>query len=277
MQSKKCLIFFEKCVILILLKNAPENDRGKIRTVCMNFIDKLNMLMENRGIKRSDLSRGSGLSYTTIDGLYKKGFDNMKLQTLKSIADYFEVSIDYLVNDDFIEIEGADSEEQRLLAKYRELDDMGRRAVNTELNSHYDRVMRVREKLSSGEYIDIPYYDDKVAAGTGYQLNDGGYSLMRVARTRQTDRADFVVTVSGASMEPEFFDGDNVLVHAQPDVYEGEVGIFVVNGNGYIKKKGKDRLISVNRKYKDIFVNDYDEFYCAGKIVGKLEDDEILN
>lgn len=243
----------------------------------MNFIDKLNMLMENRGIKRSDLSRGSGLSYTTIDGLYKKGFDNMKLQTLKSIADYFEVSIDYLVNDDFIEIEGADSEEQRLLAKYRELDDMGRRAVNTELNSHYDRVMRVREKLSDGEYMDIPYYDDKVAAGIGYQLNDGGYSLMRVVRTRQTDRADFVVTVSGASMEPEFFDGDNVLVHAQPDVYEGEVGIFVVNGNGYIKKKGKDRLISVNRKYKDIFVNDYDEFYCAGKIVGKLEADEILN
>lgn len=243
----------------------------------MNFIDKLNMLMENRGLKRSDLSRGSGLSYTTIDGLYKKGFDNMKLQTLKAIADYFEVSIDYLVNDDFIEVEGADSEEQRLLAKYRELDDMGRRAVNTELNSHYDRVMRVRERLLDGEYIDIPYYDDKVAAGTGYQLNDGGYSLMRVVRTRQTDRADFVVTVSGASMEPEFYDGDNVLVHAQPDVYEGEIGIFVVNGNGYIKKKGKDRLISVNRKYKDIFVGDYDEFYCAGKIVGKLEDDEILN
>lgn len=243
----------------------------------MNFIDKLNMLMENRGLKRSDLSRGSGLSYTTIDGLYKKGFDNMKLQTLKAIADYFEVSIDYLVNDDFVEVEGADSEEQRLLAKYRELDDMGRRAVNAELNSHYDRVLRVKAKILDGEYIDIPYYEDKAAAGTGYQLNDGEYSLMRVARTRQTDRADFIVTVSGASMEPEFYDGDNVLVHAQPDVYEGEIGIFVVNGNGYIKKKGKDRLISVNRKYKDIFVNDYDDFYCAGKIVGKLENDEILN
>lgn len=243
----------------------------------MNFIDKLNMLMEAKNLKRSDLSRGSGLSYTTIDGLYKKGFDNMKLQTLKAIADYFEVSIDYLVNDDFVEIEGADSDEQRLLAKYRELDDMGRRAVNTELNLHYDRVMRLKSRLLDGEYIEIPYYDDKAAAGTGYQLNDGGYSLMKVVRTRITDRADFVITVSGSSMEPEFYDGDNVLVHAQPDVYEGEIGIFVVNGNGYIKKKGKDRLISVNRKYKDIFVNDYDEFYCAGKIVGKLENEEILN
>lgn len=243
----------------------------------MNFIDKLNMLMETKNLKRSDLSRGSGLSYTTIDGLYKKGFDNMKLQTLKAIADYFEVSIDYLVNDDFVEIEGADSDEQRLLAKYRELDDMGRRAVNTELNLHYDRVMRLKSRLLDGEYIEIPYYDDKAAAGTGYQLNDGGYSLMKVVRTRITDRADFVITVSGSSMEPEFYDGDNVLVHAQPDVYEGEIGIFVVNGNGYIKKKGKDRLISVNRKYKDIFVNDYDEFYCAGKIVGKLENEEILN
>ena len=243
----------------------------------MNFIEKLDMLLEKHNMKKSDLSRGSNISYTTIDGLYKKGFENMKLQTLKAIADYFEVSIDYLVNDDFVEVEGADSEEQRLMSKYRELDDMGKRAVNNALNTHYDRVMKVKQALLAGEYIDIPYFEDKAAAGAGYQLNDGGYETMRVVRTRETDRADFIVTVSGASMEPEFFDGDNVLVHAQPDVYEGEVGIFVVNGNGYIKKKGKDRLISVNRKYKDVFVGEYDEFFCAGKVVGKLDDEQILN
>ena len=243
----------------------------------MNFIEKLDMLLEKHNMKKSDLSRGSNISYTTIDGLYKKGFENMKLQTLKAIADYFEVSIDYLVNDDFVEVEGADSEEQRLMAKYRELDDMGKRAVNASLNTHYDRVMKVKQALLAGEYIDIPYFEDKAAAGSGYQLNDAGHETLRVVRTRETDRADFIITVSGQSMEPEFYDGDNVLVHAQPDVYEGEVGIFVVNGNGYIKKKGKDRLISVNRKYKDIFVSEYDEFYCAGKVVGKLNEDQILN
>ena len=47
--------------------------------------------------------------------------------------------------------------------------------------------------------------------------------------------------------------------------------------NGYIKQKGKNRLISVNRKYKDIFIGEYDNIYCAGKVVGKLDDDEIAN
>lgn len=242
----------------------------------MNFIEKLDMLMEKRGMRRSDLARGSGLPYTTIDGLFKKGADNLKLQTLRSIADYFGVSIDYLVYDDFVDLECADDEERRILARYKELDGMGKKSVMMTLDSHYERVQKAREALNAREYVEIPYFEDKAAAGSGYQLNDGGHDMLKVARSRKTDRADFIVTVSGASMEPEFFDGENVLVHAQPDVYEGEVGIFVVNGNGYIKQKGKDRLISLNRKYKDIFVDEYDEFYCAGKVVGKLDDDEII-
>ncbi len=236
----------------------------------MNFIEKLDMLLDNNNMKISDLSRGSGLSYTTIDGLYKKGFENMKLQTLKAIADYFGVSIDYLVNDDFTVQDDTSSPEAELLAKYRELDDMGRRAVNAELDSHYNRVLKLRVMPEDDDFIELPYFEDKVAAGAGYMLNDNPTATMRVARTRESSRADFIVTVSGASMEPKFFDGDNVLVQAQPDVFENEIGVFVVNGKGYIKKKGSDRLISVNRKYKDIFVGEYDEFYCAGKVVGKI-------
>ncbi len=53
--------------------------------------------MDARGLNKSTLSTNCGVPYTTIDGLYKKGYGNAKLSTIRRIADYFGVSIDYLL------------------------------------------------------------------------------------------------------------------------------------------------------------------------------------
>lgn len=244
----------------------------------MDFLEKLNQLMAQNKIKISELSRQSGIPYTTIDGFYKKGYQNIKLSTLKQLSDFFHVSLDYLARDE-LENPVLDEGEEALLMKYRMLDEFGKRKVDSVAESEYITVMRIRRKPAAEkecEVVELPFYEDKAAAGTGYMLNDNGYEMMRVVRTRETDRADFVVTVSGASMEPEFHDGDHVLVRSQPDVYEGEIGIFVVNGDGFIKKKGKNRLISLNRNYRDIVLYPYDTVSCAGKVIGKLAQEDIL-
>ena len=66
----------------------------------MSFTDKLDKLMAKNKINKSILSREADIPYTTIDGFYKKGTDNIKLSTLKKIARYFNCSLDYLVDDD---------------------------------------------------------------------------------------------------------------------------------------------------------------------------------
>lgn len=38
----------------------------------MNFTEKLDSLMREKGINKSTLSKESGIPYTTIDGFYKK-------------------------------------------------------------------------------------------------------------------------------------------------------------------------------------------------------------
>jgi DNA-binding Xre family transcriptional regulator len=65
----------------------------------MTFTGKLDKLMRDRNINKSILSKESGIPYTTIDGFYKKGADNIKLSTLKGLASYFNCSLDYLVDD----------------------------------------------------------------------------------------------------------------------------------------------------------------------------------
>jgi transcriptional regulator with XRE-family HTH domain len=62
----------------------------------MNFLEKLDMLMEEKGINKSRLSRGSGVPYTTIASFYEKGYRNIRLATLKKLSSYFGCSIDYL-------------------------------------------------------------------------------------------------------------------------------------------------------------------------------------
>lgn len=66
----------------------------------MTFTEKLDKMMMDRGINKSTLSKDSDIPYTTIDGFYKKGADNIKLSTLKRLSAYFKCSLDYLVDDD---------------------------------------------------------------------------------------------------------------------------------------------------------------------------------
>ena len=69
----------------------------------MGFTDKLDLLMNEKNINKAELARESGVPYTTIDGFYKKGADNVKLSTLKKLCAYFNCSLDYLTDDDISE------------------------------------------------------------------------------------------------------------------------------------------------------------------------------
>ena len=67
----------------------------------MNLSDKLWHLMGQHELTRADLSKKTGLPYTTIDSILKrKDFEKVKLSTLHALKKYFNVSLDYLICDD---------------------------------------------------------------------------------------------------------------------------------------------------------------------------------
>ena len=66
----------------------------------MSFITRLEYLMKKNGIKsKSELAKLSGIPYTTIDGFYKKGTDNIKLSTLRKLTECLHCSLDFLADD----------------------------------------------------------------------------------------------------------------------------------------------------------------------------------
>lgn len=94
---------------------------------------------------------------------------------------------------------------------------------------------------------------------------------MYLGRNDYNDRS-YVLTVKGDSMEPEFSDGDKVYVVQQPAVDIGEIGIFIINDEAFIKKLGKGQLISLNENYKPIPFRKDDSIYCCGKVIGIVEE-----
>ena len=114
-------------------------------------------------------------------------------------------------------------------------------------------------------------YDARVSAGTGDFLDSDYYVTIEVPE-ETARKADFAVTVSGDSMEPVFHDHDMVYVHQQETLNDGEIGIFSLNDNAFIKKLKNDKdgtfLLSLNPKYKPIPVHpEHDSFRIFGKVL----------
>ena len=86
--------------------------------------------------------------------------------------------------------------------------------------------------------------------------------------TPLTASADEMIRVSGESMEPEFHDGDLVLVRHGASLRPGEIGIFTNGDAGYIKVYQRDGLHSLNPAYPAITFSEGDEVRCVGKVLG---------
>ncbi len=69
----------------------------------MTLTEKLNVLLNERSLNKSQLSAQSGVPYTTIVSLYDKGAENVKRSTLLSLSRFFNVSLDYLADDSITE------------------------------------------------------------------------------------------------------------------------------------------------------------------------------
>ena len=86
------------------------------------FLLTLEKLMNERGLNKHSFSLQSGIPYKTIDNFWKKGYDNVKLGTLRKIAAFFGVSLDYLVWGEEREV----TPEQKLAIQFTKLNETGK-------------------------------------------------------------------------------------------------------------------------------------------------------
>lgn len=134
-----------------------------------------------------------------------------------------------------------------------------------------DEQPEIEDNEPEQELIKIMHSFYKVSAGRGFDLSgDEEWEEIEIPDTHEARKADYALTIQGDSMEPIYYDGDIVLVKKQDAVEIGQVGIFVLDGSGFIKKYNGDRLISLNEKYDDILLEDYSDCHCDGRVIGRV-------
>lgn len=269
----------------------------------MDYIARIKKIKSEKKITNEKLSELTGIPLGTLSKIMAGISDSPKLSNMVLISDALGCSLDYIVsgkeenNNNFT----LDNDEIALIENYRQLDSFGKEITFLVAQKELDRVGFVpvksaavsakeatsskkkakiltspvfsAEKKPSGDFSrrTVLLYDLPVSAGPGVYLDDSMAEEISIPNNEKTLSTDFALKISGNSMEPKYHDGDILLVEDTDSVEIGELGIFVLDGNGYFKKFGGDRLISLNSEYGDILLRDYAEAVCCGKVIGKLK------
>lgn len=246
----------------------------------MDFGDNLIAIRKSRGMTRKALAEQLNIPYTTLRN-YETGQREPGHKTLIALAKFFSVSVDELIGlknnetqkNAVQKIDTADS----IANRYKTLDQHGKQVVCAVISEEESRMRSLQKPALEDNVIHVHWNDQPASAGEGFDLSDEHMEDWLVRYNELTRKADFCLNIQGHSMEPKFHDGDIALIRQQPAVDVGEIGLFVVDGKGYIKKQGPDRLISLNPDYDDVWPGEFSDAQCVGKVLGVLDPDWIVS
>lgn len=231
-------------------------------------LERINDYKKIKNLTNKDISEITGISISSLDKITSGNNTNPKLETVKLICGALGCKLSDLLDDDNSKEEFT-LQEINTIKKYRTLDEYGKELVTAVIDIEYKRCT-YKPEPNRDELIEISINYAPVSAGLGDELEDyEHWEKVSVPLTPESRKADFILRVDGDSMEPKFSDGDYLLVRKQPAVDIGQIGIFDVDGKGYVKKYGGDKLISLNPKYKDIATTD--DSRCFGLVLGTTE------
>ena len=226
------------------------------------------------GMDQAALAAKLGLTKTAV-GNWELGLSRPDVDTVPRLCEILRVPVTELLG---IPGEAALAAEDRaVLEMYRRLDRFNRHTVRQVM----DRLLFQQDSKEKARlrdaYRGLCLYEEAAAAGIGAPMtDDAGSRTVYVPRSKIPGNADAVIHVNGASMEPTYPNGSYVYVSTEQRVAYGQTGIFIVNGEGYIKEYRRDGLHSHNPEYRVMRFGEDSEVRCVGRVLGRLEEQQML-
>ena len=234
----------------------------------MSLGERIRNARDAKGLKQAELAKMIDVKSAAVISNWEKDVNKPDADKIIRLCEVLGISASYLL-DYYGNTMNVSLDEQEYIKKYRTLDEYGKELVTAVIDIEYKRCT-YKPEPNRDELIEISINYAPVSAGLGDELEDyEHWEKVSVPLTPESRKADFILCVDGDSMEPKFSNGDYLLVRKQPAVDIGQIGIFDVDGKGYVKKYGGDKLISLNSKYKDIPTTD--DSRCFGLVLGTTE------
>lgn len=255
------------------------------------WLDKLKAMKEESGLTTKEIALRANLPEPTLEKLFAGATKDPKLTTLQKLVHFFGHTLDDL-DDTTKPLKKAppelSDEAQKIAKSYEKLTVHGKGAVKAILKyeekalSRYSQqededsnIITMPKSRRNGPMVQIKVYTQPAAAGLGNYLDEPDFHVEQYPPDIIPLKTDFGIIISGDSMEPKVHDGGTVFVQSTLSIESGKIGIFILNGKSYCKKLVIDRdnqqvrLVSINRKYDDIVVTEFDNLRTVGRVLGQ--------
>lgn len=236
----------------------------------MSLHDRIKEARVNQGLTQAELGNLIGVAKTTVSG-YEKNHEPTVAQ-LSLLAKVLNVNVSFLLQDEIQEHHDNNAtpdEMERIIKRYRALDEHGKKMVDYVIEEESNRIYTIFSKKIPEDadiiQFSVTEYEDPMSAGTGQPAGYGyGKNLLL---TKQPPRGtSYVAPIAGDSMEPTYHDGDKLFIQACYDIEVGEVGVFFMDGQQWVKELGKGMLISHNPNYEPRPITE--DIRCQGRVLG---------
>lgn len=212
------------------------------------FIERLNSLCVEKGISKRELERTAGLSIGSTSKWNEKNGKVPNATSQEKIANYFDVSIDYLMGR-------TDS----MLERFNDQHDI-------------EALSDFAKKYEKGQIIPVL---GKVVAGIPIEAVEEILDYEEIPERLAKCGNYFGLQIKGDSMSPRMTAGDVVIVRQQEDADSGDIVIVKVDGeNATCKKLIKHvdgiSLVSFNPSYAPIYYSNKEVQTFPVQILGKV-------
>lgn len=218
--------------------------------------DRIISLRKEKKMTQEQLAKELNISPSAV-GMYEQGRRKPSYELLEEICDYFNVDMDYLM--------GRSDIKNRYQAglKYDWEDKLKQKNKKQE-ESNID----MNTVINGDEFVMIPLYS---SISAGYGSEEAEFIEMIAIPGLKNPQECFGVIVKGDSMEDKIDSGSIIIVRRDSMIENGQVGAFSYNEKSYVKQKkvyGNTVVLhSYNDKYKDLVVEEAEEFKEYGKVV----------
>lgn len=219
--------------------------------------EKLKARRKELKMTQKDISDQLSISYQAYSA-WERGVKEPSKEKVQRLEQILRVPKGY-----FTEIE--------VVRLYNTLSNKGKNQV-----VEYARDLVQKEKTQQVITVSENFYEyhvyEKMSAGIGASVyDDREYDIVYFDEELAHDFASWV---SGDSMEPKYHNGSVALIRETGFDYDGAVYAVVFNNQTYIKRVYREedglRLVSINPKYKDIFISYEEDPRVVGIIVGNF-------
>ncbi|GET71396.1 LexA family transcriptional regulator [Streptococcus dysgalactiae] len=215
---------------------------------------------EERKMSMSELARNVGIAKSTMSRYFNKTRE-FPLNRADDFAKALNISTEFLLGIDL----NNEVDSSELLGIYRELEEQRRMIVLDTAKEQLEEQTKIinfsDKKTDIEDIFEVKGTTFAAAAsgfGRGFEADD--YDTYTVYTDEEPPHYDYAIGIRGDSMLPKYEQGDMLyIVDKGMSTYSGQLCIVVHNGNTYFKKVYTEddglRLVSLNKKYSDIFID----------------------